>query len=173
MTNRLSAGEVFPKVEVSALDSSVKELGATNNSGAWKLVVVYRGLHCPICKKYITRLNELADELHQNNIEVCAVSTDPQHKAAEFARELSLSIPITYGLTIEQARGLGLYISEPRSEQETEAPFSEPGLFLIRPDGRIQIVDISNAPFSRPDLNSLLSGILFIQKNDYPIRGTL
>jgi hypothetical protein len=37
----------------------------------------------------------------------------------------------------------------------------------------VQIVDISNAPFARPDLDGILRGIKRIQELNYPIRGTL
>ena len=69
-------------------------------------------------------------------------------------------------------RRLGLYISTPRSEQETDRPFPEPGLFLVNPEGRVQIVDISNAPWARPDLNYILGGIKVIHERNYPVRGT-
>ncbi|WP_292456148.1 hypothetical protein [Methylibium sp.] len=42
---------------------------------------------------------------------------------------------------------------------------------MINPAGDTQIIDISNAPFARPDLKSLLKGIQFVMSNDYPIRG--
>ncbi len=74
---------------------------------------------------------------------------------------------------MEQMRALGLYISEPRSPQETDRPFAEPGLFVINPEGKLQIIDISNAPFARPDLATVLMGIKLIQEKSYPIRGTL
>jgi len=63
-------------------------------------------------------------------------------------------------------------ISNPRSADETARPFSEPALFLVNPDGILQIIDISNAPFSRPDLPTLLDGLEFLFVNKYPIRGT-
>ena len=66
----------------------------------------------------------------------------------------------------------GLYISEPRSAQETDRPFAEPGLFVVNPEGKLHIVDISNAPFARPDLAQIAGAIGFIQEKDYPIRGT-
>ncbi len=68
-------------------------------------------------------------------------------------------------------RELGLYVSDPRSPQETDRPFAEPGLFVINTAGLVQIVDISNAPFARPELKSLLQGIRFVMAKDYPIRG--
>jgi hypothetical protein len=85
---------------------------------------------------------------------------------------LELSYPVGYALSIDQARELGLYISEPRSSQETDRPFAEPGTFVVNPDGALQIIDISNAPFSRPDPAGLLNGIKVIREKDYPIRGT-
>ena len=81
--------------------------------------------------------------------------------------------PVGYGLSMEQMRALGFYISKPRSPQETDRPFAEPGLFVINPEGRVQIADISNAPFARPDLSGILNGIKVIQERNYPIRGTL
>ena len=60
---------------------------------------------------------------------------------------------------------------DPRSPQETDRPFAEPALFVINPDGNIQIVDISNAPLARPDLKSPLKGIQFVASKSYPIRG--
>ncbi|WP_206020088.1 hypothetical protein [Pseudomaricurvus alkylphenolicus] len=40
--------------------------------------------------------------------------------------------------------------------------------------GKVQLVDISNAPFVRPDLQSLVKGLAFIRnpENNYPVRGT-
>jgi hypothetical protein len=70
-------------------------------------------------------------------------------------------------------RSPGPYISEPRPPRETDRPFSEPGLFVINPQGQVQIVDISNAPFARPDLTGILNGVKFVREKDYPIRGTL
>ena len=34
-----------------------------------------------------------------------------------------------------QMLALGLYVSEPRSEEETDRPFAEPGVFVINADG--------------------------------------
>ena len=67
-----------------------------------------------------------------------------------------------------------MYISNPRSEKETDHPFAKPGLFIINDKGEIQLVDISNGSFARPELETLASGIEFIKsaENYYPIRST-
>jgi hypothetical protein len=43
---------------------------------------------------------------------------------------------------------------------------------VIHDDGKLKIVDVSNAPFARPALKSLLDGLTFIRNKDYPVRGT-
>ncbi len=64
--------------------------------------------------------------------------------------------------------------SIPRSAKETDHNFAEPGLLVINSDGEVQVVDLSNNPFARPDLEVLVSGLEWIRKpeNNYPIRGT-
>ncbi len=76
------------------------------------------------------------------------------------------------GFRLFKCASSALYTSEPRSPQETDRPFAEPGLFAINPEGKVQIIDISNAPFSRPDLAGILQGLKFVQEKQYPIRGT-
>ncbi len=104
--------------------------------------------------------------------DVVAVSADPLEKAQADVDERGWQFPVAYDLGGEQMRELGLYISKPRSEAETDRQFSEPAVFVVNPEGNVQIVDISNAPWARPDLSRLANGIAYIQKNDYPIRGT-
>lgn len=79
---------------------------------------------------------------------------------------------MAYDLSVAQMLELGLYVSEPRSPQKTDRAFAEPAVFVINDKGTVHVADISNAPFSRPDLGGLLNGLNFIRKNDYPIGGT-
>jgi peroxiredoxin len=106
-------------------------------------------------------------------VDVVAVSGDPEQKARAMADEKELSITVGYDLSVDEMNTLGLYVSEPRSPQETDRPFAEPGLFVINDKGTIQIIDVANAPFARPELQGIANGIKFIRGNDYPIRGTL
>ena len=105
-------------------------------------------------------------------MDVIAVSGDPEEKAKSMAEEDNLTLPIGYDLSLEQMAELGLYISDPRSPQETDRPFAEPATFVINEEGKLQIIDISNAPFARPDLEGLLNGLKFIRDKGYPVRGT-
>ena len=171
MHSALSSADPFPVTEIPRLGGGTITLGRPETAD-WQLVLIYRGLHCPICKQYLTDLEPRLSEFAELGIEVVAVSADPEAKARKFRADQGLSVPIGYDLSIEQMKTLGLYISDPRSPEETDRPFSEPGLFLINPQGNLHMVDISNAPFLRPDLEKLPSRIKFVLEKDYPIRGT-
>lgn len=168
----LQSGDAFPKQTVPRLGGGEIVLGQPDQGHDWQMVVIYRGLHCPLCKRYLGQLEELADGFYAAGIDLVVASGDPEEKAQAFKDEVGLSIPMGFGLTVEQMRDLGVYVSSPRSPKETDRPFPEPGLFVVNSEGKLHIVDISNAPFARPDLKSLLAGLEFIRANDYPIRGT-
>ncbi|WP_147106324.1 redoxin domain-containing protein [Tateyamaria sp. syn59] len=168
----LAAGSDFPKLDVAQLGGGTLTLGAPRGDHDWQLVVVYRGLHCPLCKKYLAQLQELESAFNAEGVDVVAVSGDPEDKAQAMVDEKELSLAMGYGLSVAQMVELGVYVSDPRSPQETDRPFPEPGLFVVNGDGAIRMVDVSNAPFLRPDLQAVLNGIKFIRANDYPIRGT-
>lgn len=170
MAAKLSAGSTFPSLPVATVGGGKVDLASQNG---WRMLVVYRGKHCPLCKRYFKTLDGMLDELGAAGVSVIAVSADAKEKAEADVASEGWRFPVGYGLSMEQMRALGLYISEPRSPQETDRPFAEPGLFVINPEGRVQITDISNAPFARPDLVGILNGIKLIKERNYPIRGTL
>lgn len=163
------AGGPFPSLTWPQTDGG--EMAPADMSG-WRMLVVYRGGHCPLCKTYLATLERLKDEYEGAGVKVMAISSDPQDRAAAEAKAEGWSFPVGYGLTPDEMRTLGLYVSKPRSPEETDRDFAEPGVFVINAEGRIQIVDISNAPFSRPDLEGLLKGVKFVTAKGYPIRGT-
>lgn len=168
------AGKKFPSMVVPTLVGADVDLSAPATPGGWRLVVVYRGKHCPICTRYLKELNSVVPDLAALGVDLVAVSADPLAKAQAHLADVKPDYHVAYGLSVDQMQTLGLYISEPRSEAETDRPFAEPGLFLVNADGKLQFVAIANAPFARPDLASLVQGIGFIKDpaNDYPIRGT-
>jgi peroxiredoxin len=173
-TSKLHAGSPFPKTEVTLLNGDQINIATPENGADWKLIVVYRGKHCPLCTKYLNALESHIDDLKAIGLDTIAVSADNKAQLEEHKEKLDVSFPLAYGLTQQQMQELGLYISIPRSEKETNHNFAEPGLFVINQDGNIQVVDISNNPFVRPDINELVSGLQWIRNpdNNYPIRGT-
>lgn len=171
---KIEAGQQFPALFVPRLGGGKINLSKPENANDWHMVVVYRGKHCPLCTKYLADLNRLLPEFRKIGVEVVAVSADPDDRAQSQISEIKPDFPVGYDLTVNQMRELGLYISHPRSPSETDRSFSEPGLFVVNAEGNVQITDISNAPFARPDLATMLMGLRFIRnpEHNYPIRGT-
>lgn len=158
----------FPELSWPAIDGSKID---PNAGEGWRLLIVYRGKHCPICTSYLNELEGMAEQFQNAGVSVMTVSADPVERAKGQAESEGWRFPIGCELTPDEMRQIGLYVSTPRSPDETDRPFAEPGTFAINPDGKLQIIDVSNAPFSRPPLKGLLQGLQYIQKNDYPVRG--
>ncbi len=171
MGSKLDAGQPTPRIPVALVDGGSAEIGGVRDG--YQLTIVYRGKHCPVCQGYLKQLNEMQGDFAAANTEILVVSADPAEKAQANAEEQGWTFPLGYDLSQEQMRTLGLYVSEPRSDAETDRPFAEPAALLTNPAGALQVVDISNAPWVRADLNALLRATTRIQEVDYPIRGTL
>ncbi|NIY82418.1 peroxiredoxin family protein [Vibrio hepatarius] len=171
---KLKAGDKFPNIEATLLDGSVVTLGKPKGQGLWQAVFVYRGKHCPLCTKYLNEIESYKQAFSDAGVEVLAVSADSKQQLQKHVTQLDVSFPIAYGLSEQQMKELGLYISVPRSEQETDHNFSEPSLFVVNENGDLHVVDLANNPFIRPELGALTRGLAWIRdpNNHYPIRGT-
>ncbi len=173
-TDKLHAGADFPSLPATGQDDAVVDISKPTGNADWQMVVVYRGRHCPMCTKFLNSLAGFRQRLLDIGIDIAAVSGDSKEQLEDHLTRLDVNFPLFHGLTIEQMKDLGLYISVPRSAQETDHNFPEPGLFVINADGQVQVVDLSNNPFARPDLAIFVSGLEWIRnpENNYPIRGT-
>lgn len=169
----LKPGDVTPDLDLPlTIDARFKLSDQSPEN--FTMLVFYRGKHCPICKKYLTELGHRLDDFTERGINVFAISMDSAERAQVSHEEWDTGdLPLAHSLTEDEARQWGLYISEKRPGSEEPEKFSEPGLFLLRPDRTLHFAVVQNAPFTRPDLDQLLSGIDYTTKNDYPTRGTL
>lgn len=137
----------------------------------FSMLVFYRGLHCPVCKDYLQTIDGLFDEFRNEGVEVAALSMDSRERAERSKREWGIErLPIGFDLDESTARRWGLYLSDSIKDAEPRR-FSEPGLFLVRPDRTLHYVAINSMPFGRPDPEEMLKAIRFIVKKDYPARG--
>jgi len=180
-TTKFTPGTICPDISAFGLSGQMLSLPYIATPGNWKLIIFYRGLHCPMCANYIKELDAMQKEFAISNVEIMAICADPIEKAQEFADKHSLTLNLGYGLSVPQIQQLGLYISDPASPRETDRPFCEPGLFVLNADSLVQILDISNAPFARPELSKIKRSLDYIrlpesQRHDpyganYPIRG--
>lgn len=140
------------------------------------MVVFYRGLHCPICRRYLSELEALLPEFDRRGVSVFAASSDARDRAEQAKSGWGLAnLRVAYGLSIEDARKWGLYVSRSKGATSTGVVepdlFSEPGLFIVRPDGNLYWGTTSTMPFGRPHFNEMLQSLDFVISKDYPARG--
>jgi len=172
-TQKLHPGSIFPNLSATLESGEEVVLGTPQHGADWRLVLVYRGRHCPLCTKYLNQLADFKQALLEVGVDIIAVSGDSKAQLESHQAQLNVNFPMAYGLSEAEMTQLGLFISNPRSEQETDHRFAEPGLFVVNDEGTIQVIDISNNPFVRPELQALVNGIGWIRNpaNNYPIRG--
>ena len=140
------------------------------------LVVFYRGLHCPICMKYLLELGRLLPEFEKRGVKVIAVSSDARERAQAMSDKLDApNLRMGYDFALADARAWGLSISTSRGVTsvgiEEPALFSEPGVFLVRPDGTLYYGAVQTMPFARPHFDELLPALDFALAKNYPARG--
>ena len=162
-------GAPVDEMQFSTVDGGSITIGTARDW--WSMLFVYRGRHCPRCKKFLNKLHAALSDLTAV-MDVAVVSADTLEKAQADKEEFGWDFDLAYGMSEPQMRALGLYVSDPLSEAETTNRFAEPGAFGMRPDGSLMLVDISNGPAARPDLEELLDGMIFNITNDRPVRGT-
>lgn len=135
------------------------------------MILVYRGLHCGICKKQLQQLEAMLEDFRAAGIDAIAVSSDPKDKALAARQEWELPhLPLGYDLPFSFAKEWRLYISNARKPGEPET-FFEPGLFLIRASGELFFASVQNMPFGRSDLPEVLAWAKKSIDNDIPARG--
>ena len=167
--------QAVPPLDLPLTTGGRFTLGAAQPA-AFDLLVFYRGLHCPICTKYLLELERLEPEFRKRGVPVVAISSDDEERARQMAGKVKAAgVQFAYGLSLPDARRWGLYISTSRGKTsagiEEPALFSEPGVFLVRPDGTLYYGAVQTMPFARPQFQDLLGAIDFALAKDYPARG--
>ncbi len=170
MSSKILPGGQAPALSLPLAGGGTYDLAAQTPDAA-TMVIFYRGLHCPVCETYLNKVTAKAAAFAEAGMPIVLVSMDGQERAEKAKADWGLGdLPVAYGLTEEQARAWGLYISVSIKEAETPV-FCEPGTFWVKPDGSIYLIDIASMPFARPDVDILLSRVVAIG-NGYPARGT-
>lgn len=175
MLNALLPRYPVPALNVPLISGERFVLGA-NPGEQFDLIVFYRGLHCPVCAKYLMDLERLSTEFTSRGVQVLAVSSDDETRSRAMAEKVKAAgTRFGYGLSLRSARQWGLYISTSRGKTsigiEEPALFSEPGVFLVRPDGTLYYGAVQTMPFARPQFQDLLGAIDYAVDKDYPARG--
>ncbi len=173
---------LIPRQPVPALDI------ATVGGGTWSLadqspkeltmVVFYRGLHCPVCANYLGDLNKRAADFEAKGLSIVVASSDNQERAETAKEKWGLdNLTVGYDVSLDNAREWGLYISAGIGTTsigiEEPALFAEPGLFLVRPDGRLYFGSVQTMPFARPAFGDIAGALDFVLAKNYPARGEI
>jgi peroxiredoxin len=149
---------------------------STERPSRFTLICFYRGLHCPVCSNYLKELDRLTPAFSQRGVTTVAISSDDETRAHLMAQKIgAVNLRIGYGLELAEARKWGLYISASRGESSIGIVepqlFSEPGVFLLRPDQSIYYISIQSMPFVRPNFSEMVQALDFVINTDYPARG--
>ena len=175
MMSKLMPRQATPGLKIDTLSGQTWDLTQVS-AEHFIMAVFYRGLHCPVCRTYIGELDRMVDDFRQRGVEVQAISSDTEERARQTREDWKLSnLDLGYGRNLGVAREWGLYVSSSRGKTslgiEEPALFSEPGVFLVRPDLTLYWAAVQTMPFARPHFKEMLGGLDFILKNDYPARG--
>lgn len=172
---RLAPGAPVPPLRVGTVGGPCWRL-CDQKPKNFTLVLFYRGYHCLFCWKQLQELEEKFEQFQKRGVSVLAVSADTRERAERTAEDWGIDqLTLCWGLTMDQARAWGLYISKGRgrSIRGIEEPefFVEPAMFLVRPDGTLFSGMVQTMPFARPRIDDLLNGIDFVVANNVLPRG--
>jgi thiol-disulfide isomerase/thioredoxin len=73
------------------------------------LISFYRGLHCPVCLKYLRDLEKLIPEYERRGTKVIAVSSDVPERAQEMASKVGTSLRFGHSLPLLLANGDSIF----------------------------------------------------------------
>lgn len=170
--DRIIPTEPLPDVEVDLVGGGHWRL-SQNAPQSLLMINVYRGLHCPRCRRHLEELSAASADATQFGLDIIAVSTDPKTRAEDASREWAINnLKIGYGLAVETARRLGCYVSRSIREGEHDV-FAEPGVFFVRPDRTLYGAVVNSFPFARPSAADLIEVAKIVRERDYPPRGSL
>ncbi len=164
-----------PDLTLPLLDGATFDLSSDGGEQG-TVICFYRGLHCPLCATYLAELEKLTPDFAERGIKTVAVSSDGKERTEQMAEKIGANtLRMAFDLALDKAREWGLYISTSRGKTsigiEEPALFSEPGLFLVKPDQSLYYMSVQTMPFVRPHFKELLGAVDFAIANSYPARG--
>ena len=136
------------------------------DGGAWRLadehpaklalLVFYCGAHCPICRKWLGKLERLVTRLGELGVSTIALSCDTREGAERAKRDWKLAeLRVGYGMEPEDARKAGLYISEDKGRL-----YPEPAVLAVKPEeGTLYAAWVLSQPHARPRFSDILAAI--------------
>src|SRR3989304_49509 len=110
-----------PALEVETVGGAGWSLAAQRPEH-FTMIVFYRGLHCPVCRRYTSELNGMIEEFTKRGVSVVLASTDARERAEQAKAQWGLpNLTVGYGLSIDPPRQWGLYIATGRGATRARA----------------------------------------------------
>lgn len=154
----IKTGQPLPHLELPVVGAGRRALGELGGA-SFLVLVFYRGLHCRRCGPYLNVFQSILSDFHALGAEVIAVSADERARAEQSVKDWGLDrLPVAYDFPIEAAGDWGLYVTE-RGKPEDPPLFTEPAIFIVGPDGKLDHGLINTAQRLRPDPAVILDHI--------------
>ena len=113
----------------------------------------------------------MVEEFEALGIHPVVVSSNSAELAQKTVADWGIErLTVGYGLSLADAERWGLFASKAVSSAEPDT-FTEPGIFIVRPDGTLYASIVQTMPFSRPPGSALLKMLEWVIDNGYPARG--
>lgn len=167
----LKPSEKVPDLSVKTLDGKTWNI-RNQNAENFLMIVFYRGLHCPVCKVHLEKLQEEIEEFEDLGTEVICISADSEEDTKQTKEEWDIEdLQMGFEMDIEAGRNWGVYISSAIKKSEPER-FFEPAVFLVKSDDlTLYFANIQSMQFGRPNFSELRRTVKFILRENYPPRG--
>ncbi len=170
-TARLIPGSKAPELDVPLLAGGRWRL-SEQKPEKFTLIHVFRGVHCTFCQPEVEKLQTMMAGFAEIGVSLLSLSMDSRERAERARDEWNFdSLPFAYGLTEEQARSWGLFLS-PRVKDKEPELFAEPAAFLVNAEGLLHAEFQSSVPWMRMDLDTFYRGIQVAMQRGTPPRGT-
>ena len=99
---------LFPTEKVPALVVPTNSHGvfdlAAQTPAHFTMLVFFRGLHCPLCVKYLKELGALLPALEERGVRAIAISSDTEQRSLEMAAKVGAP-ELTFWLRIAATNG--------------------------------------------------------------------
>jgi len=130
------------------------------------LLAFYRGVHCPICRRWLGELEPLVPRFTERGVSVIALSCDTRERAERAKREWRLDeLRVGYGVNPDDARKAGLYLTEGADHHLS----TEPAILAVKPeDGTLYAAWVQSSTHARPHFAEVLSAVESMLAKDLP-----
>ena len=155
----LHTGDRFPALTIDLVGGGRLALPG-DLTGAYAVVLFYRGSWCPYCNAQLAGFARAHDALTALGIEVVALSVDDAPTAAALVRKLRLPFRVGYGADADGiAAATGAYTNrEPKYVQSTG--------FVLDPAGRVLTAVYSSGAIGRLVADDVVGFVRYVKSHD-------